>query len=64
MVAIRAFRATQHSQIFHFSLEIQFNALCFINYTITQFPGSAQLTPWLLWPYQNNFSLAKTSIQD
>ena len=35
MVAISAFRVTQHSQIFfHFSLEIEFNALHFINYTI------------------------------
>ena len=34
MAAISAFRVTQHSQIFHFSLEIEFNALRFINYTI------------------------------
>ena len=35
MAAIRAFRVTQHSQIFfHFSLEIEFNALRFINYTV------------------------------
>ena len=34
MAAINAFRVTQHSQIFHFSLEIEFNALRFINYTI------------------------------
>ena len=34
MAAISAFRVTQHSQIFHFSLETEFNALCFINYTI------------------------------
>ena len=34
MAAISAFRVTQHSQTFHFSLEIEFNALRFINYTI------------------------------
>ena len=34
MAAISAFRVTQHIQIFHFSLEIEFNALRFINYTI------------------------------
>ena len=34
MTAISAFGVTQHSQIFHFSLEIEFNALRFINYTI------------------------------
>ena len=30
MAAISAFGITQHSQIFHFSLEIEFNALRFI----------------------------------
>ena len=47
MVAITAFRVTQHgnmARFFHFSLEIEFNSLRFINYTT----GSAQLTPWLL----------------
>ena len=35
MATISAFRVTQHSQIFfHFSLEIEFNALRFINYRI------------------------------
>ena len=35
MAAISPFRVTQHSQIFfHFSLEVEFNALLFINYTI------------------------------
>ena len=34
MVAISTFRVTQHSQFFHFSLQIEFNALRFINYTI------------------------------
>ena len=34
MAAISALRVTQHSQIFHFSLQIEFNALHFINYTI------------------------------
>ena len=34
MAAISAFRVTQHSQFFHFSLEIEFNVLRFINYTI------------------------------
>ena len=34
MAAISAFRVTQHSQIFHFSLEIEFNPLRFIDYTI------------------------------
>ena len=35
MAAISAFRVTQHSQIFfHFSSEIEFNALRFINYII------------------------------
>ena len=34
MAAISAFGVTQHNQIFHFSLEIEFNALRFINYTI------------------------------
>ena len=33
MAAISAFGVTQHSQIFHFSLEIEFSALRFINYT-------------------------------
>ena len=42
MAAISAFPVTQHSQICHLSLEIEFNALHFINYTI---PGSVQLTP-------------------
>ena len=40
MAAISAFGVTQHSQIcrfFHFSLEIEFNALRFINYTIPRF---------------------------
>ena len=36
MAAISAFGVTQHSQIFHFSLEIEFNALRFINYTISR----------------------------
>ena len=31
---ISSFRVTQHNQIFHFSLEIEFNAMRFINYTI------------------------------
>ena len=31
MATIGAFRVTQHSQIFHFSLEIEVNALRFIN---------------------------------
>ena len=34
MAAISAFGITQHSQIFHFSLETEFNVLRFINYTI------------------------------
>ena len=34
MATISAFRVTQHNQIFHFSLEIEFTALRFINYTI------------------------------
>ena len=34
MAAISAFRVTQHRQIFSLSLEIKFNALRFINYTI------------------------------
>ena len=34
MAAISPFGVTQHSQIFHFSLETEFNALRFINYTI------------------------------
>ena len=34
MAAISAFGVTQHSQSFHFSLETEFNALRFINYTI------------------------------
>ena len=34
IAAISAFGVTQHSQLFHFSLEIEFNALRFINYTI------------------------------
>ena len=35
MAAISAFGVTQHSQIFfHFSSEIEFNALRFTNYTI------------------------------
>ena len=34
MAAITGFRVTQHSQIFHCSLEIEINALRFINYTI------------------------------
>ena len=34
MAAISAFGVTQHGQIFHFSLEIEFNTLYFINYTI------------------------------
>ena len=39
MATISAFRVTQHSQIpgarfFHFSLEIEFNAMRFINYTV------------------------------
>ena len=34
MAAISAFGVTERSQIFHFSLETEFNALRFINYTI------------------------------
>ena len=34
MTAISAFRVAQHSQSFHFSLEIEFNVLRFINHTI------------------------------
>ena len=34
MTAFSTFRVTQYSQIFHFSLEVEFNALRFINYTI------------------------------
>ena len=37
MAAISAFRVTQHSQIFHFSLDIEFNALRFVNYTVPKF---------------------------
>ena len=33
MISISAFRVTQHNQIFSLSLEIEFNALRFINYT-------------------------------
>ena len=40
MAAISAFRVTQHSQIFHFSLEIEFNALHFISYTIPRLSSS------------------------
>ena len=40
MAVIRAFRVTQHSQIFSLSLEIEFNALCFINYTIPRLCSS------------------------
>ena len=36
MAANSAFGVTQHNQIFHFSLEIEFNALRFINYTISR----------------------------
>ena len=34
MAAISAFHVTQHGQVFHCSLEIEFNALRFINYMI------------------------------
>ena len=34
MATISDFGVTQHSQMFHFSLETEFNALRFINYTI------------------------------
>ena len=38
MAAISAFSVTQHSQIFSlFFRNIEFNALCFINYTISRF---------------------------
>ena len=34
MATISAFHVTQHSQIFSLFLEIEFNAIRFINYTI------------------------------
>ena len=46
MVAISAFHVTQHSQI---SLFFRNQIQCIeLYHYITQFPGSAQLTPWLL----------------
>ena len=37
MAAISTFRVTQHSQIFHLSLETEINALQFVNYTVLRF---------------------------
>ena len=43
MAAISAFRGMQHSQFFHFSLEIEFNALRFMNYTIPRLSSTYAL---------------------
>ena len=51
MAAISAFGVTQHSQIFHFSLEIEFNALHFIKFTIPRLCSTytmATLSPLIL----------------
>ena len=48
MATISAFRITQHSQIFSLSLEIEFNAMRFINYTIpseTEGPVNSEPLP-------------------
>ena len=49
MAVISAFGVTQHSQIFSLFFRNRNRIQMHCALSVTQFPGSAQLTPWLLY---------------
>ena len=62
MAACSAFRVMQHSQIFHFSLEIEFNALRFINYTIPRLCSTYAVATLVLNIFYGNLKKKETAV--
>ena len=62
MAACSAFRVMQHSQIFHFSLEIEFNAFRFINYTIPRLCSTYAVTTLVLNIFYRNLKKKETAV--
>ena len=62
MAECSAFRVMQHSQIFHFSLEIEFNALRFINYTIPRLCSTYAVATLVLNIFYRNLKKKETVV--